>query len=365
MEETIIIILISTVFAFAISPLIINILYKLNVVRKIENDFSSIVGERSGKEGTPIMGGIIIILTILVVTLTINWDSHTYVPIIVLLISASLGALDDLLNIFGRKRLVRPFHKHIKLAMIHKDWKKRIWLAILIPWSAYKNIWYKLGSYPGKGIHAGEKIIVQTITGGIVAYWIFSYLDISTIWIPYLGDFNLGFLMPILVIFTIVSMSNAVNISDGMDGLAAGLLLIAYGAFLAIAVTEGQTEIALLLATIIGALIAYLYFNIKPARIQMGDTGSLAMGAMLATIAFMQDKIFLLPIIGLPFVLEIGSSLTQSIYKSIFRKRLFKMAPIHLHFLIKGWSEEKIVMRFWLFAIICAIIGLAIYTTST
>ncbi len=365
MKEAIAVILLSIFFAFAISPLIINILYKLKVVRKLESDFSSIVGERSVKEGTPIMGGIIIILTILVITLTLNWNSNTYIPIIVLLISALLGALDDLLNIFGRKRLVRPFHKHIKLAMIHKDWKKRVWLAILIPWSAYKNVWYKLGSYPGKGIHAGEKIIIQTITGGIVAFWLCSYLDITSIWVPFLGALELGFLMPILIIFTIVSMSNAVNISDGMDGLSAGLLLTSYGTFFLIAIIQEQTEIALLLATIIGALIAYLYFNIKPARIQMGDTGSLAMGALLATVAFMQDMIFLLPIIGLPFVLEIGSSLIQSIYKSTFGRRLFKMAPLHLHFLIKGWPEEKIVMRFWLVGLIFGIVGLAIYLISS
>lgn len=364
MKETITIVLLSTFFAFAIAPLIINILYKLNVVRKTEDDFSSIVGERQSKEGTPIMGGIIIIITILVITLTLNWNPYTYIPIIVLLISALLGALDDLLNIFGRKRIVKPFHKHIKIAMIHKDWKKRLWLSILIPWSAYKNIWYKLGSYPGKGIHAGEKIIVQALTGGIVAFWLFSYLDISTIWIPFFGDFELGVFMPILIVFTIISMSNAVNISDGMDGLSAGLLIISFWAFMIISLIEGQIEISLLLATIIGALIAYLYFNIKPARIQMGDTGSLSMGALLATVAFLQDKIFLLPIIGLPFVFEIGSSLVQSIYKSIFRRRLFKMAPLHLHFLIKGWTEEKTVMRFWLFGLICAIIGFWIYIIS-
>ncbi len=364
MKETITIILLSTFFAFTIAPLIINILYKLKVVRKIDDDFSSIVGERSTKEGTPIMGGLIIIITILVITTTLNWNPYTYIPIIVLLISATLGAIDDLLNIFGRKRLVRPFHKHIRLASIHRDWKKRLWLSILIPWSAYKNIWYKLGSYPGKGIHAGEKIIIQTLTGAIVAFWIFAHLDISSIWIPFLGDLELGLLMPIFIVFTIISMSNAVNISDGMDGLSAGLLVISFSTFLLISIIENQMEISLLLATVVGALIAYLYFNIKPARIQMGDIGSLSMGTLLATIVFLQDKIFLLPIIGLPFVFEIGSSLIQSIYKSIFRKRLFKMAPLHLHYLIKGWTEEKTVMRFWLFGLICAIIGFWIYIIS-
>jgi UDP-N-acetylmuramyl pentapeptide phosphotransferase/UDP-N-acetylglucosamine-1-phosphate transferase len=364
MKDIVTLILISAFFAFAIAPLIINLLYKLNVVRKIENDFSSIVGERSIKAGTPIMGGLIVIITVFIITIAINWNAYTYVPILILLISAFFGALDDLLNIFGRKRLVRPLHKHLKLAMIHKDWRKRVWLLILTPWSAYKNLWYALGSYPGKGIHAGEKIIIQTITGGIVAFWIFTYLGISSIWIPFFGPLELGYFMPIFIIFTIISMSNAVNISDGMDGLSAGLLIPAFGAFLAIALLESHTEVSLLIATVIGALIAYLYFNIKPARIQFGDTGSLALGALLATVAFVQDKIILLLIIGLPFVLEIGSSLVQSIYRKIFRKRLLKMAPLHLHFLIKGWSEEKIVMRFWIFGLVSAIIGFWIYILS-
>ncbi len=361
MQEVIVTLLLSILFAFAISPLIINILYRFRVVRQIEDDFSSVVGERARKAGTPIMGGLIIIITVLAITLTANWNEYTLIPIIVLLISAFLGALDDLLNIFGRKRFVRPLQKHIKLAMVHKNWKKRLWLFILIPWSAYKNLWYTLGSYPGKGIHAGEKIIVQTIIGIIVAWWLFLHLGISEIWMPYWGSWELGWFMPILVIFTIVSMSNAVNISDGMDGLSTGLLLPSFGAFLIIALIENQQEISILIASIMGALIAYLYFNIKPARIQMGDTGSLALGTILATIAFLQGQIILLPIIGILFVLEIGSSLVQGIYRKIFGKRLLKMAPIHLHFLIKGWAEEKVVMRMWLLATIFAIVGLAIY----
>ncbi len=364
MKEAILILIISIIFGFLISPFIINLLYKFKVVRKIETDFSSVVGERYVKAGTPIMGGLIIIITVLTITLMTNWNEYTYIPIIVLLISATLGALDDLLNIFGRKRLVRPFHKHLKLTLVHKDFKKRIWFFFLIPWAAYKNIWWTLGSYPGKGIHAGEKIIVQTITGGIVAWWLFSHLGISEIWIPMLGHLNLGLLMPLFIIFTIISMSNAVNISDGMDGLSSGLLISAFSGFLLIAILENQQELVILNSTVIGALIAYLYFNIKPARIEMGDVGSLAMGTLLATVAFLQDMIFLLPVIGFIFVIEIGSSLFQSIYRKVFGRRLFKMAPIHLHLLIKGWAEEKVVMRMWLFGFFCTLLGISIYIFS-
>jgi phospho-N-acetylmuramoyl-pentapeptide-transferase len=288
------------------------------------------------------MGGLIIILTVLILTAVLNWNNTTFVPIIVFLISALLGGIDDLLNIFGRKRLVKPLHKHLRLVLVHKDWKTRFIMFLLIPWSVYKNIWYALGSYPGKGIHAGEKIIVQTITGGIVAWWIIAHLGITYIWIPFLGTISIGIpLMALFIIFTVVSMSNAVNISDGMDGLSAGLLLSSFMAFLVIALLKSNYEIAFLNATVIGALISYLYFNIKPARIEMGDVGSLALGTLLATNAFILDTISLLPIIGILFVIEIGSSLTQAIYRRVFGRRLLKMAPLHLHFLILGWSEEK------------------------
>lgn len=365
MKDSLTLILMSAFFGFLISPIIINVLYKLKVVRKIETDFSTIVGERYIKAGTPIMGGLIIIITVLVLTAVLNWNNTTFVPIIVFLISALLGGVDDLLNIFGRKRLVKPFHKHLKLALVHKDWKTRIIMFLLIPWSIYKNIWYALGSYPGKGIHAGEKIIVQAITGGIVAWWIIGHLGITSIWIPFIGSLPLGILlMTIFIIFTVISMSNAVNISDGMDGLSAGLLISSFLAFLVIALLKSNDEIAFLNATVIGALISYLYFNIKPARIEMGDVGSLALGTLLATNAFILDSITLLPIIGLIFVLEIGSSLIQAIYRRVFGRRLFKMAPLHLHFLILGWSEEKIVMRFWLFSIIFALVGIWLFVVS-
>ncbi len=358
MERAFSFVALSFALAMLWAPLLIRMLYQFKIVRHVEKDFSTVVGERYLKAGTPIMGGLLVVITVAALTVFFNWGrGSTYVPIGVLLLSAILGGFDDVLNIYGKKNTVRTVQKQIKLAKIHKSWYMRIWYWLTLPITAYRNVWYALGSYPGTGIQAGEKILVQIAAGGMVAWWLYFKLGWDTIWLPWVGSFSLGWLMPIFIIFTIVSMANAVNIADGMDGLSAGMLIPAFTAYLFISLVQNNDQMAVLNATIIGSLLAYLYFNIKPARFQMGDVGSLALGAVLATIAFAQDRIFLLPIIGFMFVAEIGSSLLQGVFRRLFGRRLFKMAPIHLHFQIHGWSEERVVMRFWLFAAIFAFFG--------
>jgi len=352
------------VLAFVVSmfwaPFLIRILYKYRIVRDLTSDFQELASnDQSTKHGTPIMGGVLIVITVAILTILFNWGrGSTYVPIGVLLTTSLLGGFDDILNIYGKKHTVRTVAKQIKLAKVHKSLWKRIRLWISLPLTAYRNIWFALGSYPGRGIHAGEKILVQIAAGGLVAWWLYFKLGWDTIWLPLGGELYLGWIMPIFIIFTVVSMANAVNIADGMDGLSAGMLIPAFSTYMLFALWNNNDQMAVLNATTIGALLAYLYFNIKPARFQMGDVGSLALGAMLATVAFVQDRIFLLPIIGFMFVAIIGSSLLQGFYRRLMGRRLFRMAPLHLHFQLKGWSEERVVMRFWLFSIIFAFIGL-------
>ena len=361
MKEAVNLLLISMISGFIFAPFIINLLYKFKIQRDLGSDFSAVIEERKVKHGTPIMGGLIIISAVLVVTVLFNWNGNTYIPIAVMLISAALGGIDDVLNIFGSKRIIRTVAKQRKLAQVHKDPWQRLKYKITLPWTAYQNLWFALGSYPGAGIHAGEKVIIQLITGVLVAWWIYIRLGRDSVWFPILGHIDLGYLMPVFIIFTVISMENAVNISDGMDGLSAGLTLSSLGGFLIIALTGGNNMLAGLIATMIGALLAYLYFNIKPARVEMGDVGTLAMGAMLASISFALDTPILLLFISFPFVVIIGSSLLQSIYRKVFARRLLKMAPIHLHFQIVGWSEEKVVMRAWLMGILCTIVGVWVY----
>lgn len=340
------------------APILIKMLYSLNVVRNLNKDFSSLVGKRYLKAGTPIMGGLLVIIATTWVTFFFNWNGNTYVPILVMLISAALGGIDDLLNIFGSKRPIRTVKKHLKLARVHKSPLRRVWLWLTLPWNMYQNIWFALGSYPGTGVHAGEKIIIQLISGLGVAWWIYIKLGWDTIWMPFMEPMYLGWLMPVFIVFTVISMANAVNIADGMDGLSSGTSIIAFLAFLFLAISLNNIPLAMLIASVVGSLMAYLYFNINPARFEMGDVGSLALGALLATVALALDRVMLLPIIGFVFVAEIGSSLIQGLYRKTTGRRLFLMAPIHLHFQIKGWSEEKTVMRFWLFGVVVALAGI-------
>ena len=141
--------------------------------------------------------------------------------------------------------------------------------------------------------------------------------------------------------------ANAVNVADGMDGLAGGSLLITFSALTILSLINGYTEISILNSTVVGALITYTYFNIKPARFQMGDVGSLGLGALLAINTIVINKMLLLPLFGFIFFIELLSVIMQIIGRTLFGRRIFKMAPIHYDFELRGWSEEKTVMRFW------------------
>lgn len=351
----------SCILAFVLSIPIISILYKFSIVRKIDVDFSTLIEARKLKVGTPIMGGLIVVLAVLLVNLIFNLNGTTKVPLLVFTISALLGAFDDILNIYGRKRPVKKISRILMLIKVHASPLMRLYYLLTLPWAIYKRLFFMLGSNPGKGIQAHEKILVQAIAGGIVAVWIYFLAGFPMpgfLWIPFLGGINIGWLMIPFIIFVVISMANAVNIADGMDGLSAGLLLSSFGAFLAISLLQLNIPIALLCASVTGALTAYLYFNIPPARFQMGDVGSLALGTLLAAIAFALEKPLLLIPICMMFIAEIATTLIQGIARRTIGRRIFRMAPLHHHYELKGWPETKVVMRFWLFSNVFAAIGI-------
>ncbi len=364
-------ILLSSAFAFAVSFPIIKLLYKFNITRRMTVDFTTLIEKRNLKVGVPIMGGLIFILTILFFNLFLNPFNENpglLLVLLVFLISALLGGFDDILNIYGRDRAKpRTLSRILTLIRVHKSTGARIWMILTLPWSAYKSFFYMLGSNPGKGIQAHEKILVQSVAGillGVGLYFFSSRAIPGLLWIPLLNlNVDIGILIVPFAWLTVLLMSNAVNLADGMDGLAANQLLYSFIGFLFIALFKDDVKIVFLIATVIGALITYLYFNIPPARFQMGDVGSLAMGSLLAAIAFILGEPLMLLIICLPFALVLLSTVIQGVGRRILGRRVFAMAPIHYHFQIAyGWSEEKVVMRFTLFSILCTVIGLLIYT---
>lgn len=212
-----------------------------------------------------------------------------------------------------------------------------------------------------------HKLIWQLAIALVGAWWFYVKLGWGDplihagLHVPGLGDVFVGYWYVPIFVLVIVGMSNAVNITDGLDGLAAGLLGIVFGAYGLIALAQGSFGLAAFCGTIVGAILAFLWFNIYPARFFMGDTGSLALGATLGVIAMLTNTVFVLPVLALVFVAETLSVILQVGYRyATGGKKLFRSAPIHHHFEALGWPETKVTMRFWVIGAVAAIFGVVI-----
>jgi len=268
------------------------------------------------RRNIPTMAGLIAVIVVSVVTLLLNLDrEQTWLPLAALIGGAAVGLIDDIINIRGDGTGV-------------------------------------------SGLRSSVKFLMITAVAALGAWFFYSKLGYTDVMVPFVGQVEFGWLIVPLFILAIVSTSNAVNISDGLDGLAGGLLANAYGIFAVIALLQGNFGIAGFCFTIMGALFSYIWFNIHPARFFMGDVGSFALGTALGVVAMLTDTIFLLPIIGFVFVLEAGSSLVQIISKKFFGRKIFLSAPIHHHLEAMGWPETKVTMRFWVIGQIVGFVGL-------
>ena len=212
------------------------------------------------------------------------------------------------------------------------------------------------------GLRLRDKFLFQWLLAFIIAFLLYYQLGISIINIPFWGVLDLGLGYIPLAAFIIVAFTNAFNITDGLDGLACGLLLICLVAFCFLSFQIFDTPLTILTSVWIGVLIAFLYFNVYPARVFLGDTGAMAFGALMAVVGLMLGKIIALAFIGGIFILEVGSSLLQMLSKAWRGKKLFRVAPVHLWLQDRGWEEPKIVMRAWLAQLVLAIFGLWLAT---
>jgi phospho-N-acetylmuramoyl-pentapeptide-transferase len=208
------------------------------------------------------------------------------------------------------------------------------------------------------GLRLRHKLILQIVLALIISFWTYSELHIHFINIPFFGVYDISYWYILFSTFVIVAFANAVNITDGLDGLATGILMIALIGFWVISASIVDTPLSIFIAVWVGGLLAFLYFNIFPARIFLGDTGALSFGATFAVIGLFLGKTFVLPIIGAVFIIEVGSSFIQLLSKKYRGKKFFPAAPFHLMLQFIGWEEPKIVMRAWLAGILFAIIGL-------
>jgi len=284
-------------------------------------------GHHNVKMGTPTMGGILFIIPVLLLTGLLNaaqfigfdaLGSSVLVPLIVLVVYGGLGALDDWEGIRGKRR--------------------------------------------GDGMRIRTKFLAQVVLALGIAYVLKQFLDVPEMILPGIqGEIELGWWYVPVAAFIIVSESNAINFTDGLDGLAGLISATAFAAFGGIALLQGQIFLARFCFTVVGALFGFLWFNVHPAELFMGDTGSLALGSTLAVVALMTGQWPLLLVIGIIPLAEALSDVIQIVYfKATKGKRFFKMAPIHLHFELLGWSETQVVQRFWLIALLAAMVGIGL-----
>lgn len=330
--------------AFAVSvlamPALIRLLkrYKMGKAIRDAEHAPVMAALHQAKAGTPTMGGIVIWATVFVIVLALHggcrlvgdnnsWicqadflsRGQTWLPLGLMAAAAFIGLLDDYLNI------------------------------------------RRLGGGKGGGLRERERLVSYGLIAAIGAWWFFTKLDWHVLHVPFAGTYDIGLWYIPFFLLVIVATSHSVNVTDGLDGLAGGTLLATFAAYAIIAWSQGRYDLATLCGAIIGALIGFLWFNINPADVFMGDTGAMSLGTVLGVVALTTNQPLLLPLIGLPFVLESLSVIIQVLSKKLRKgKKVFKSAPVHHHLQAIGWSEPRIVMRFWMISFVLAGVGVVL-----
>jgi phospho-N-acetylmuramoyl-pentapeptide-transferase len=312
-KQLIIAIIISFFITLILGPVIIPILQRLKVGQSIRSE-----GPKShmAKAGTPTMGGLIMIAVILITTITsgiINKDF--YIIVLAMLAFGFIGFIDDFIKVILRRNLgLKAYQKLIG----------QIFVAVII------------AIYQAKTSISGTKILIPFIN----EYW-----DFGILYVPY-------------IVTVMVATANSVNLTDGLDGLAAGVTLIVSAFFSLVAMNWGYPSIAMFCGALTGTCLGFLRFNAHPAKVFMGDTGSMALGGAIAAIAILMNLTLLIPIVGGIYFAEALSVILQVVSFKLTGKRIFRMSPLHHHYELKGWKETKVVIVFWSITLLLCIVGL-------
>lgn len=325
---TVFIFLLSSFFVTIIAtPFFTDFLFRNKIGKKIrsvdhEGKKTPIFSKLHGsKENTPTMGGVLIWGVTAIITLSSNFSRATYLPIFTIVSCGAIGAIDDLMNVFGRGLSGMRF------------WTKFFMYLIIASLGAF---WF-----------AGK---LEWVSRGFL--------------VPGLGDVLLGYWYIPIFVFTLVFVAFSANQTDGLDGLAGGVFSFAFATYTLVCLIQGNYALAIFCATLLGSLLAFLWFNVFPARFFMGDTGAMSLGMMLAVIAFLTNTVYLLPFVGFVLLVEALSTAIQIVSKKIFKKKVFLVAPIHHHFEAMGWPEAKVTMRFWIVSAVMSAIGLSIFLVN-
>lgn len=332
-------------FAFFLTPLWTHLLYKYKFGIKIKK--TDVNGQQlnfvsklhAGKAGTPTMGGVIVWVSVLILVLA----SHYVFPYIAEWTDTNFIAR---LDFFKRSQVWLPLFALTTAGI----------LGLIDDYMSVRGY----GSNKGGGMRFAFRFWWLFAIAGAGSWWFYSKLGWDQIHIPAMGDFSIGWWYIPLFIFVILFSAISSNETDGLDGLNGGILLIAFSSFALIAFMHNKMDLAAFCAAVAGALLAFLWFNIYPARFFMGDTGAVSLGTTLGVVAMLTDSAPVLFIIVALYSLESGSAAIQLISKKLFGKKVFLAAPLHHHFEAKGWPEPKVVMRAWVFTAVTALIGVMI-----
>jgi len=327
------------IFTIGWTPLLTHFLYKHKLGKNIRNNGNTPVFSQmhAHKAGTPTMGGVLIWVTVLVFAVAFYYAAQL-LP----------GQVPQQLNFLSRSQTLLPLGALVATALV----------GLFDDWLDVKG----KGILGGGGLNIKHRLMIYTAIAAVGAWWFYFKLDWTVLHVPFFGNFEIGWWYIPFFLFIIVGTAFSVNEIDGLDGLSGGTLLMAFASYAVISFVLGKYDLAVFCAVIIGSLLAFLWFNITPARFYMGDTGAMSLGVTLGIIALLSNYALLLPIIGLLFVAESFSVIIQVLSKK-FRhgKKVFLSAPIHHHLQAIGWSEAKIVMRFWVVAGVTGAVGLILF----
>lgn len=328
------------IVAFVAMPIWITALRRWKFGKTIRDKAKAPIASmlHAAKAGTPTMGGLVIWGTVLFLlllyrgacyidfeplcTLSFLSRAQTRLPLGIFLAAGLLGLVDDYMNA------------------------------------------KKIGPHGG-GLRMRVRFISYTIIALIGAYWFYSVLEWDFVHVPFIETFNIGWWYVPFFVLVFVATSFSANNADGLDGLAGGTFMTCFGALAIISYYQGRLDLAAFCLAILGALLAFLWFNVPRASIFMGDTGAMSMGCVLAAVAMITNTALLLPIIALPFVIESVSIIIQVISKKMFKRKVFKSAPIHHHLEASGWHESQIVMRTWIISIMVGALGVILALIDT
>lgn len=323
---------ISFLTAMSWTPALLKFLYKYKLGKTIRDEGSAPIFFKfhAAKSGTPTMGGVLV------------WGTTLFLAALFYYLSQTGKPLFYILTFLNRRETLLPLGVLVASALV----------GLVDDFFNVK----KIGPVGG-GLRMRHRLMIYAAIAAFGAYWFYFKLDWDLLRIPFLGNFNIGPWYIPFAMFVIIATAFSVNQTDGLDGLAGGTLLSAFAAYGAIAFNQGRFNLAAFCGIIAGALLAFLWFNINPAKFFMGDTGAMSLGVTLGVVAMLTNNALLLPIVGIIFVLESVSTILQTFWKKVFKHKLFLSAPIHHHLQARGWPEPQIVMRFWVISAVAAVVG--------